>query len=717
MLGRRSWGGKGERRRLYRCGGRAYTCCVDFLRRTIFLCAIWFAAGAVVARGQEPASKPSETPNKQKATQKEKPDEKPQLPFQIQLLETHVRFEANGDSRKEVHTIAKIINILGVQQFARLTFDYDRAFQQIEIPLVRVSHANGGTSELLPSAMTDSANPAVEQFPVYHDVRVKSVRILGLQEGDTVEYRVITTTTKAPLAPDFWLEHSFDRSGQVLEEHYELDLPTSRQIEPRIKPDAQPTSKETKGSGEDEFTTYRWKRTYAAPKDRVDPAEVPQAATATPDVVVSTFTWLKMSSRLAEALLPGSKPLKEMKTHQQSLSELGRRPEVAEMVREKALALTKDSENDLERMRAIYRYVATQINTVDLPLGTTGFRARAAVDVLNSGYATGEDKYVLFAALVSAVNLRADALLTGFCDNRAIAVPSAFKHLVILTSAKERQYWLDPAVEVAPFGMILPSEAKCGLLLRRDFAAMNEAGQEWVSMPTAPPFAAFQRVSVDASITEAGQLAAKVKYVLRGENELLLRVAFHQAPKEKWKDIATLLAISDGFRGQVTNAQASDPLESDDPFTVEYELTQLKFVDWTKKPVRIPALLPQIGLPDLPTPSAQGKTASKIDLGTPLNVQTSMTLQLPAGTTVQTPAGSSVARDYATYSSKYSSSMNTVVASRQIDFLKREIPGDRATDYVAFSHVVQNDQAQRFVLVPSEKLPGEPKDAGDQANP
>ena len=670
----------------------------------------------MVARGQESASKPSETPNKQPATQKEKPAEKPQLPFEIQLLETHVRFEDNGDSRKEVHTIVKIINILGVQQFARLTFDYDRAFQQIEIPLVRVSHANGGTSELLPSAVTDAPNPAVEQFPVYHDVRVKSVRILGLQEGDTVEYRVVTTTIKAPLAPDFWLEHSFDRSGQVLEERYQLDLPTSRQIEPRIKPDAQPTSKETTGSGEDVFATYRWKRTYAAPKDGADPAEIPQAA-ATPDVSVSTFTWLKMSSRLAEALLPGSKPVREMKTHQQSLSELGRTPEVAEMVREKALALTKDSENDPERMRAIYRYVATQIATVDLPLGTTGFRARPAVDVLNSGYATGEDKYVLFAALVSAVNLRADAVLTGFCDKRAMAVPSAFKHLVILTSAKERQYWLDPAVEVAPFGMILPSEAKCALLLRRDFAAMNAAGQEWVSTPTALPFAAFQRVSVDASITEGGQLAAKVKYVLRGENELLLRVAFHQAPKEKWKDIATLLAISDGFRGQVTNAQASDPLETDNPFTVEYELTQLKFVDWTKKPVRIPALLPQIGLPDLPMASVQGKMPSKIELGMPLNVQTSMTLQLPAGTTVQTPAGSSVVRDYATYSSKYSSSMNTVAASRQIDFLKREIPGDRAADYVAFSHVAQNDQAQRFVLVPSEKLPGEPKAAGDQVQP
>ncbi|HYW65567.1 MAG TPA: DUF3857 domain-containing protein, partial [Candidatus Dormibacteraeota bacterium] len=176
--------------------------------------------------GQKPAE-PAEKAGTEKAAAPEKTASKPELPFQIQLLETRVRFEVNGDSRKEVHTIVKINNVLGAREFARLTFDYNRAFQQVEIPLVRISHANGGTSELLPSAVVDAPNPAVEKFPAYQDVRVKSVRILGLADGDTIEYRVITTTTKHPLAPDFWLEHTFDRSGQVLQEHYQLDLPAS----------------------------------------------------------------------------------------------------------------------------------------------------------------------------------------------------------------------------------------------------------------------------------------------------------------------------------------------------------------------------------------------------------------------------------------------------------------------------------------------------------
>jgi hypothetical protein len=158
--------------------------------------------------------------------------------------------------------------------------------------------------------------------------------------------------------------------------------------------------------------------------------------------------------------------------------------------------------------------------------------------------------------------------------------------------------------------------------------------------------------------------------------------------------VAGLLALSDGFRGVITSASASDPMATKEPFTVEYELTQAKFVDWSKKPVRIPALLPQIGLPDTSTKSSSGG----IELGTPLDVQTTETLRLPAGTTVQAPAGTAVQRDYATYSSKYGATPGGLTALRHIHFLEREVAADRIMDYSAFVHAVQSDQAQYFVL-------------------
>jgi hypothetical protein len=642
------------------------------------MCALLCAA----TLAQEPAAKPPDPAKPSDKVAAPKSEDKPALPFQIELLETHIRFEANGDSRKEVHTIVRINDLAGARQFSRLGFDYNRAFQQVEIPLVKISHANGGTSEILPSAITDAPNPAVQDFPAYHDVRVKSVRILGLQDGDTLEYRVITTTAKHPLEPNFWLEHTFDRSGQVLEELYELDLPASRKVHLQVNPATPANSTEKSGEGDAARLSYKWIWRNKEEDSQLSPRNEA-------DIVLSASeSWLELSDLLARVLEPSSDPI--------------------QLVRAKALELTKTAKTPKAKLEALYSFVSTKVRTVDLPIGATGFRTRSPAEILEYGYGIAEDKFALLASLAWSLHYESRIAFFGTEKNISTQVPrpSLFVNSAVLAhiSAAPKpdgkgqylmcdhcgdDFWMAPAMEVAPFGA-LPSS-----LRGRQAFIVNYMFdiRPFAVSPQELPFAAFQKVAVEASINTVGTLAAKLKYVTRGENELLLRVAFHQTPKERWKEVAGLLALSDGFRGTITNVTASDPMATKDPFTVEYEITLPKFVDWSKKPVRIPALLPQIALPDAP-----GKDATKIELGTPLDVQTSLKLQLPEGTTVQTPASTSVARDYATFASKYDAHLNTVNVSRHINFLKRDIPADRVSDYNTFLRAVQNDQAQMLVL-------------------
>jgi Domain of Unknown Function with PDB structure (DUF3857) len=105
------------------------------------------------AQAQESPQRPAE-----KTAAKDSAPTEPKNPAQIEFLETRIRFEANGDSRKEVHARVHINSELGVRQFARLNFDYNRSFQSIEIPLVRITHPSGGTADILPSAITDNPN-------------------------------------------------------------------------------------------------------------------------------------------------------------------------------------------------------------------------------------------------------------------------------------------------------------------------------------------------------------------------------------------------------------------------------------------------------------------------------------------------------------------------------------------------------------------------------
>jgi len=291
---------------------------------------------------------------------------------QIELLETKYRFEANGDCRKEVHTRVRINNELGIRQFARLNFDFNRSFQSVEIPMVRVTHASGGTADILPSAITDNPNPAAVDAPAYQNVRIKSVRILGLQPGDVLEYRVITTTSHHPLAPDFWLDHSFDRTGIVSHEVFEIDVPQSAKANLQINPETPPHLTSSLDASAEQRIHYQWTWSRAE-STSADSKPTPEK----PDVTLTTFaSWEQLADRLGAFLMPSEDDCRRL--------------------RDKATSLVGGDTNSDARMSDIYDFVSQKIRTVDLPAGTTGFQSRNPAETMASGYGTAEDKFLLW---------------------------------------------------------------------------------------------------------------------------------------------------------------------------------------------------------------------------------------------------------------------------------------------------------------------------------
>ncbi|MBZ5703666.1 MAG: DUF3857 domain-containing protein [Acidobacteriia bacterium] len=420
-----------------------------------FLAALLLLASSAALRAQAPPGKPPEKIPEAPAAAGDSA-----APYTIELLETRVRFDADGSSRREVHARARLHSEAGARQFARLNFDYHRAFEQIEIPLVRITHSGGGIADILPSAVTDQPHPAVADLPAYQDVRRKSVRILGLQPGDVLEYRVITSAARAPLASDFYLAHTFARDTVVTQELYELDLPAARTVQLRVNPATPATSTESSGAGPTARILYRWQR--AATAEKTPPKESPAAE---PDVVLTSFaSWEQLAARLAALLEPPVAPAGEITA--------------------KAAELTHPAAPPADNFQALYEFVARKIATVDLPLGSTGFRARPPAEILASGYATPEDKAVLFAALAAAAGLSARPALTGAPPSAATQLPrpALFSHVLLSAAGPAGELWLDPGVEVAPFRMIPAAlRGQPALLLRAQPSADREAGktQAW----------------------------------------------------------------------------------------------------------------------------------------------------------------------------------------------------------------------------------------------
>jgi len=155
----------------------------------------------------------------------------------------------------------------------------------------------------------------------------------------------------------------------------------------------------------------------------------------------------------------------------------------------------------------------------------------------------------------------------------------------------------------------------------------------------------------------------------RPENELLLRVAFTNHPRTNGRTSPKLLSISDASAAR-SPPYCLRPLQRrKKPFIVDYEIAQPKFVDGPKEACSLPALLPQLGLPDPAAKPAPGAATSPVELG-PARSEIHMTLHLPPGTTTLVPIGTSVVRDYATFTSHTQQRAKTVTASRHITSAK-----------------------------------------------
>ncbi len=164
-----------------------------------------------------------------------------------------------------------------------------------------------------------------------------------------------------------------------------------------------------------------------------------------------------------------------------------------------------------------------------------------------------------------------------------------------------------------------------------------------VETPADPPFLSTQHVEIDAQVSDLGKLTAKLRYFLRGDNEVALRLAFRRTPPNEWPQLGQTIAALDGIHGNVTSVKPSDPTDTENPFELDLDYEQPGYLDWAKKKTKVPVPLLSLGMPHSPD-----NPADPIHLGSPLNITTSLKLT-PAGEfhRAQTPVGVSVARDYA----------------------------------------------------------------------
>jgi tetratricopeptide (TPR) repeat protein len=588
--------------------------------------------------------------------------------FVVEKLRTTYRFENDGTGQREVYARIKVQSEAGVEQWGQLIVGYSSANEHIEIPFVRVLKADGSTLTAPPDSVQDLSIPLEKEAPVYTDYRQKHITVPGLRPGEELEYDFVTITNP-PLAPgQFWMEHDFQNNGTVLDEQLELDVPKDRIIKLKTKPGADPKISEASGR-----RIYTWTSSHIdkdedeKKKDKQRPAKEPEP----PAVQMTTFSsWEQMGRWYASLEKDRREPTPE--------------------IRAKAAALIQGKTSDLDKIQALYDYVATNFRYISLSFGVGRYQPHAAGDVLHNEYGDCKDKHTLLASMLKASGYDADSVLinSGRKLDPDVPAPSQFDHVFTMLPLGKEEVWMDSTTEVAPFQLL------SSVLRKKQALIIPPSGLPHLEeTPANPPMMNQQLSEIEAKVSELGKLSAHVQYEFRGDTELYMRMLFRRVPRNKWSEFIKQMNVYSGLTGDVSGVNATDPAATHEPFKLDYKIEVANFLDWSKKKSDLVLPLSQINLSE-----ADEDDTDPVQLGSPVEYGYKLRIEFPAKYAESAPLPFAMKRDYGRYDASYKVDGNVFIAERRLVTTMNELPPARATDYIAFRRAVLADAEQHVSI-------------------
>jgi tetratricopeptide (TPR) repeat protein len=512
---------------------------------------------------------------------------------------------------------------------------------------------------------------------MYSDLRQKHIIVPGLRPGDTLEYQTVLDL-HTPLAPgNFWTQYDFYKRFIVLDEQFEVNVPRTRELKVKTVPGV-----DAKITDQGDRRIYLWKSSHLVRDDddssttgNKKKKKLKKPEDDRPAIQVSTFTtWQEVGRWYADLERPR------------------RAPNAA--IEAKARALTAGSKTDMDKVEALYDYVAKDFRYISLSFGLGRYQPHSASDVLSNEYGDCKDKHTLLASLLTAAGFQTNSVLINSSRklDPDIPSPSQFDHVITQVKVGKDLVWLDTTTEIAPFRMLLePLRNKMALVIPQDGTPDLE------KTPMETPFENAETDDIDGSINEFGKLTGSIHVTARGDSEVLLRSVFRRVAKPRWKEIANYMLVAGGISGEVSDIQVSEVTATHDPLTMTVKFSAPNFVDWSRKneTFSFPMSSTNVQAPD--EDSDDTKT-EPLDITGPMAWHQHVRITVPKQFTVRLPLPIQVKREYGQLTSSYKMDGQTIVADRDLSLNTREIARDKLRDYASFVRNVKADFEQKVSL-------------------
>ncbi|GAC1636870.1 MAG: hypothetical protein NVS9B14_16250 [Candidatus Acidiferrum sp.] len=589
-------------------------------------------------------------------------------PYIMEFLSSKVRFEADGTGSRDLEFQAKIQSESSVREFGVLVYPFAAKFESVDIRFVRVRKPDGSVVETSPGEAQELDSAVSREAPMYTDEREKHLAVKALSVGDTLEVAIHWTVREPMAEGQFWLEHNFHKSGTCKKEVLEFNVPNNRFVKLRYS-GITPTVRQ---DGERKIYTFETSYSKPATESKIPDWEKHFHGLEPPDVGISSFgSWEEVGAWFGKLAEP--------------------KVTVTPEIRAKAEELVKDKTTTDDKIRAIYDFVSNRFRYIGIDLGRARYTPHAAADVLANRYGDCKDKHVLFAALLRAAGIPADAALisSSFQIDPNFPSPSLFDHVITAIPKDGSVQFLDTTPEVAPFGLLLPNLRDRNVLL-----ATGDRSGRLLKTPADLAMPSYEIVTIDSTLDAKGTLEAKIRIEDRGDQEIGLRIAYRSTAQNRWEELTQAIMRRLGFAGTVSEVTVTPPEETEKPFVISLSYHRTDFPDWKERRIVFPS--PPLLLPELN--DAQKASKDPLPLGPLQEVTYKSTVRFPPGFIPVAPEKVLRNTGFAEFSAAYSVQKDTLTGTLHLKTLAREIPGAKRGEFSSLVKLVE-DTVSKYIFV------------------
>jgi hypothetical protein len=313
----------------------------------------------------------------------------PQAGAVVLLDAIRVSLDPQGRRTVEHHVLLKILQDRALRELSDQKVPFRGDTERCEVLTALTHLPDGSTRKPEAEGLMEVSDPEAASAPFYSNARLKVVSFPAVQIGAVLElkYRI---TPRADASADslepFTGERVLGGDEPILDQTLVLTVPAGTGLKYQMFAGA-PAPKVTPGGTSDQ---YAW-TLRDVPQLLSEPGMVPAVG---------------LVPRVAWTVVPGREQLGRWLYQR---FQAAARPDPA--VTAQARALTAGLASPEARVERLALFVTREIQDVALGLGRVGYRPTAAPVILANRYADLRDKYVLFQALLEAVDLQARPLL------------------------------------------------------------------------------------------------------------------------------------------------------------------------------------------------------------------------------------------------------------------------------------------------------------------